>query len=61
MALGATEGDVLRMIVGQSARLVGVGAIVGVLGGFALGSLMRSILYGVEATDPALLPASSPS
>jgi putative ABC transport system permease protein len=53
MALGATEGDVLKMIVGQNARLVGVGAIVGVFGGLALGSLMRSILYGVEATDPA--------
>jgi putative ABC transport system permease protein len=53
MALGATEGDVLKMIVGQNARLVGVGAIVGVFGGLGLGSLMRSILYGVEGTDPA--------
>ncbi len=53
MALGATAGDVLRMIAAQNARLVGVGAILGVLGGLGLGSVMRSILYRVEATDPA--------
>ena len=53
MALGATAGDVLRMIGAQNARLVGVGAILGVLGGLGLGSLMRGILYGVEAADPA--------
>ena len=53
MALGATAADVLRMIVGQNARLVGVGAITGVVGGLGLGAAMRSILYRVGATDPA--------
>ncbi len=53
MALGATAADVLRMIVGQNARLVGVGALVGILGGLGLGAAMRSILYRVGATDPA--------
>jgi putative ABC transport system permease protein len=57
MALGATAGDVLRMIVGQNARLVGAGAIIGVLGGLGLGSAMRSILYRVGATDPATFGA----
>lgn len=53
MALGATAADVLRMIVAQNARLVLAGAILGVLGGFALGAAMRSVLYKVGATDPA--------
>jgi len=53
MALGATAADVLRMIVGQNARLVGAGAVVGVLGGVSLGVAMRSVLYRVGATDPA--------
>ena len=41
------------MIVAQNARLVGLGAGVGVLGGIGLGSAMRSILYRVGAADPA--------
>jgi putative ABC transport system permease protein len=53
MALGATATDVLRMIVGQNARLVAVGAVVGVFGGVSLGLTMRSVLYRVGATDPA--------
>jgi putative ABC transport system permease protein len=57
MALGATATDVLRMIVGQNARLVGVGAVVGVLGGVGLGAAMRSVLYRVGATDPATFAA----
>jgi putative ABC transport system permease protein len=57
MALGATATDVLRMIVGQNARLVGVGAAVGVLGGVGLGAAMRSVLYRVGATDPATFAA----
>ena len=57
MALGATASDVLRMIVGQNARLVGAGAIVGVLGGLGLGVAMRSILYRVGSTDPMTFAA----
>jgi putative ABC transport system permease protein len=45
------------MIVGQNARLVGAGAIIGVLGGLGLGVAMRSILYRVGATDPMTFAA----
>jgi putative ABC transport system permease protein len=57
MALGATAGDVLRLIVSQNAILIGTGAFVGVLGGAALGRTMRSILYRVGTTDPATFAA----
>jgi putative ABC transport system permease protein len=41
------------MVVRQNARLVGAGAVLGVLGGIGLGSAMRSILYRVGPSDPA--------
>jgi putative ABC transport system permease protein len=53
LALGATSGDVVTMILGQNARLVGAGALIGVLGGIGLGAAMRSILYRVGSSDPA--------
>ncbi len=53
MALGASAPGVLRMVLGQGARL-GVGGIaLGLLGGFGLARAMASLLYGVTPTDPA--------
>ncbi|HEX4945402.1 MAG TPA: ABC transporter permease [Blastocatellia bacterium] len=66
MALGAKAGNVLRMIVWQGMKLVALGIIVGVAGGYALKRWWQSALgdnrswqkqiadqlYGVSATDP---------
>jgi predicted permease len=52
MALGADRGDVLRMILGQGARLAFIGAGIGILAAFGLTRLMASQLFGVTATDP---------
>jgi predicted permease len=52
MALGAGRGDVLKLMVGQSARLAFIGAAIGLAGALALTRLMKSLLYGVSATDP---------
>ncbi|MBI3404530.1 MAG: ABC transporter permease, partial [Acidobacteria bacterium] len=52
MALGATPGNVLRMILGQGLLVTGVGAIAGLAGAAALTGLMRTLLFGVEPTDP---------
>ena len=52
MALGAESNAVLRLIVGQGARLAAVGIIAGVAGAFALSRVMAGLLYGVSATDP---------
>jgi ABC-type antimicrobial peptide transport system permease subunit len=41
------------MVVRDNARLVGTGAVIGVLGGLGLGSAMRSLLYRVGPSDPA--------
>ena len=52
LALGATTGDVLRMVVGGGLRLVAGGVAVGLAGALALARLMESVLYGVPPHDP---------
>jgi putative ABC transport system permease protein len=52
MALGAQREDILRLIFSQSARLVGVGLIVGVAGALAGSRLLRSLLFDVSPNDP---------
>lgn len=52
MALGASRGDVLWMVLSEGLTLVAVGLGVGLGASFALVHLMDSLLYGVPATDP---------
>ena len=51
LALGAQRVDVLRLIIGQGMRLVGIGAAFGLAGVFASTRLLQSLLFGVGATD----------
>ncbi|HXU45557.1 MAG TPA: ABC transporter permease [Thermoanaerobaculia bacterium] len=53
VALGAGRGRILRLIVGQGARLALLGLSLGIPAALALGRLLSGLLYGVEATDPA--------
>jgi len=52
MALGATDRSVLLLVLRQGLVLTILGVIIGLVASGALSSLMRSILYGVEAIDP---------
>jgi putative ABC transport system permease protein len=52
MAMGASPGHVLNMIVGQGMMLTAVGTSIGLAGAFALTRLMSGLLFGVSATDP---------
>jgi predicted permease len=54
-ALGATRGDVLKMILGQGMTLTIIGIVLGLAGAYVLTkflSSLTSMLYGVEPTDP---------
>jgi putative ABC transport system permease protein len=52
MALGARQGDVVRMVVREGAVLAVAGLAVGLVAAIGLTRLAKSILYGVTATDP---------
>jgi putative ABC transport system permease protein len=51
MALGAGTGNVLRLIVGNGLWLAIMGVLLGAVGAFGLTRLMKSLLFGVVATD----------
>jgi putative ABC transport system permease protein len=52
VALGASRGDVLRLIVGQGMRPVVQGALLGVAASLLLSRLMTSMLFGIGTSDP---------
>ena len=52
LAVGATRGDVFRLIAGGGARLIGLGLAIGLLLSIAVGIGLQSLLIGIEPTDP---------
>jgi putative ABC transport system permease protein len=52
LALGASGGDVLHLVVGDGLRLTAAGIAVGVLAALAVTRLLAALLYGVGASDP---------
>ena len=57
MALGARPSDVVRLILGQGLRLTLTGMAIGVVCSVALTWVLRSVLYGISATDPVSFAA----
>jgi putative ABC transport system permease protein len=59
MALGAQQYDVLRLVLGEGSRLTAIGVALGLAAAFALTRLLRSLLFGVTASDPVTFAAVS--
>ncbi len=53
MALGAQKGTLLRMIIGGGLKLTLIGVAIGLVSALALTTLISSLLFEVNATDPA--------
>jgi ABC-type antimicrobial peptide transport system permease subunit len=51
LALGAGGRDILGLVVGNGARLIGAGIAIGLAASFALERLVSSLLFGVTAAD----------
>jgi putative ABC transport system permease protein len=52
MALGAQRRDVMKMVVRQGMALAAIGVAAGLIASYALTRLMKTLLFGVSATDP---------
>ena len=52
VALGATRGDVLRLVLWDGLKPVALGLVVGIAGSFLLRSSLDRLVYGVSTSDP---------
>jgi len=58
MALGASRGHVLRMVLWQGIWRVAAGVAMGLVPGWFVGTLMRALLEHVDASDPIVHTAT---
>ena len=52
VALGAKPGDIARLVLGQAARLVVTGLVLGLIGAALLTRLLSTMLFEITPTDP---------
>jgi predicted permease len=52
LALGASRGQVIRLVVKQAVALAGAGVVLGLAGAMVLTRVLRALLYGVQPGDP---------
>ena len=55
IALGATPRDIRGLVLGQVSRIGIVGGLIGAALALGLGRLSQAMLFGVEATAPAII------
>jgi len=59
IALGAARGDVLRLVLGQAARIAVVGVATGAIAGLGAARLISTMLFGVTASDAPTFAATA--
>lgn len=58
LAIGASGSTLQRMVLGESLRLIAPGVVIGLVGGIALSTLVKSQLVGLERADPRIFAAA---
>jgi putative ABC transport system permease protein len=51
-ALGASTGQVFRLVAASGGRMIGIGAGIGLIGAMLIARLLTSMLFGIEPLDP---------
>ena len=59
VALGATPGSILRLVMGSGARIAGLGLGIGLLASFVAGRALQGLLFGTPPADPGVLAAAA--
>ncbi len=57
MALGATAGSVVGLMIGQGSRLALAGTAIGIAGALALVRVLEKMLFGIKPGDAATFAA----
>jgi putative ABC transport system permease protein len=52
MSLGAGRDNILRLVLGEGARVTALGVLIGVVASLAITRLMSTLLFGISSTDP---------
>jgi ABC-type antimicrobial peptide transport system permease subunit len=59
LALGATRGQIMQLVLKEALLLIASGLVIGLVGALALGSLAASLLFGISPRDPFHLGAAA--
>jgi predicted permease len=59
IAVGGNARDIVRLVIGESARLIAAGVALGLLGSLAAARLVGALLYSTSPTDPLTLAATT--
>ena len=59
LALGATRGDILKLVLGQGTKLALYGVAIGAAASLAVTRLLSDMLYRTSAMDPAIFLVSA--
>jgi putative ABC transport system permease protein len=58
-AVGAEWQGIVRMVLGEGFRLVGIGIVLGVVLSVIVGRVLGTLLFGVEPADPGMLAGAA--
>jgi predicted permease len=59
MAVGGKASDILALVLGEGARLIGLGVLLGLLGSLAATRVIAALLYGISPADPLTLAGTT--